>query len=141
MSYESVVLQTKSNGPDLNNFKGIIWFGLSRPFEEPQVSRRFGFEVKNYRRQGGVVVIKDGEEPILEVEDELVDAPWEHNFSTERWSKFSPTQRAMIRLLMIGVFQGVAMHWHLVSDVTTHVLQGITKEDVRTIRFAPLVSN
>ena len=44
----------------------------------------------------------------------------------------------MIRLLMTGVNQGVLMQWHLVSDITTRVLKGITKEEVRTVRFTPL---
>ena len=138
MSYETVVLQTKSYSPDLVNFEGTIYFGLSRPFEEPQVNCRFGFEVRNYRRRGGSIVLKDGEEAILEVEDALLDEPWEHDFSAARWSRFSPTQQAMIRLLMTGVNQGVLMQWHLVSDITTRVLKGITKEEVRTVRFTPL---
>ena len=56
-----------------------------------------------------------------------------------KWEGFSATQREMIRLILMGVQQGILEHWGIFSDVTTRVIDGISREEILAVQFEPII--
>lgn len=141
MDYETVHIFVRTRTPDFVNFEGVIRFGLSAPFKEPQVSRSLNFEVKSWRRPNSRVIFKDGEEVIADLDAEVLKTfPPLADLDAEPLRQFTPVQRQVLRLLTRGAQHGVLSEWGLLDPFRTQVLRGITREDVRTVQFAPLTS-
>ena len=140
MPPETISLMTCSSSPDLKSFEGTVTFGLLPAFVKPGARRTFKFQVTNFRQHNGKVTIKDGDLTVVEVEDALLESPYEESFATDRWQPFSLEQREVIRLLLAGVRQAIDTHWGFSRDTTSRYIHGITREDIASVHFGPFVS-
>ena len=142
MSPEMITIQTRTYSPDLKVFTGVIWFGLSAPWEEPDPKRRgrkFGFRADCRGAHGHIVFWEEGV-AILDVGHIMIfDESRLWDFAAPKWEGFSATQREMIRLILMGVQQGILEHWGIFSDVTTRVIDGISREEILAVQFEPII--
>ncbi|HEY4523704.1 MAG TPA: hypothetical protein VJK04_02415 [Candidatus Paceibacterota bacterium] len=45
----------------------------------------------------------------------------------------------MIRLILMGVQQGILEHWGIFRDVTSRVIDRISREEILAVQFEPII--
>lgn len=126
------------NSGNSKDFEGTIRIGLSSPFSFDNPARReFGFKVTDWLRSGSRVIFTDSGEVIADLNAKALEVFPIKDISAQAHPEFTPMQRRVLRYIAMGAQRGIFHRWYHLSGFAAHVLDGITKDDIRTVQVHP----